>query len=550
MPGQLSQDAEGGVSYTNANRPAATNIEGLRLGESSPPTEPSVARVGEGRGLARVASRRGIETTPLLPTLKEEPPIPAFSLEPDAASDETGNGLKTASPDGVRPSPSGGRSGGLVVCRICERPFPLAMLRAHTPECLRVHAESGRGSLRLSDFVLLKPVSSGTHGRVMLCRKRSTGDVLAMKITEVHAARKKNIWQQLQHEADILRRCADYDEETSYDSSRFVVGLFYSFRTPDTFFMAMEYLGGGDLGYLLSALGRVTDDVCRQYCSEISLALRYLHQRGVIHRDIKPGNILIGTQPPKTLRFRHAARLTSSPPRAQAPMAISSSLILGSRTSAFCSSTRCRLLLMARQTTWRQSCCSRSRTQRRFLKPTRCPCHPRPLARLPLPRLWQVDWWALGVIAFEMLAGLPPFHDSTPSAIFPKILRGKIDWKHISSDESQSPPCREALAFIEALLQPNPASRLGGEDAQKHPFFRGVRWNLVYQDEPVFRPVLSTQEDTSYFEDRDSGLSFDGEWEASLSKHDSGLPASCFSNVHLLALRNFEIAAQGGHGKP
>ena len=35
-----------------------------------------------------------------------------------------------------------------------------------------------------------------------------------------------------------------------------------------------------------------------------------------------------------------------------------------------------------------------------------------------------------------------------------------------------------------------------------------------------------------------------------LSKHDSGLPTSCFSNVHLLALRNFEIAAQGGHGKP
>ena len=104
--------------------------------------------------------------------------------------------------------------------------------------------------------------------------------------------------------------------------------------------------------------------------------------------------------------------------------------------------------------------------------------------------------------------------------------------------------------IIEALLQPNPASRLGGEDAQKHPFFRGVRWNLVYQDEPVFQPVLSTQEDTSYFEDRDSGLSFDGEWEASLSKHDSGLPTSCFSNVHLLALRNFEIAAQGGHGKP
>merc|ERR1712085_118194 len=40
----------------------------------------------------------------------------------------------------------------------------------------------------------------------------------------------------------------------------------------------------------------------------------------------------------------------------------------------------------------------------------------------------SVDWWALGIIIYEMLAGYPPFYDENPFGIYQKILQGKLKW--------------------------------------------------------------------------------------------------------------------------
>lgn len=87
-----------------------------------------------------------------------------------------------------------------------------------------------------------------------------------------------------------------------------------------------------------------------------------------------------------------------------------------------------------------------------------------------------VDWWALGVLIYEMLAGYPPFFDDNPFGIYEKILSGRIEWpKHMD-------PIAKDL--IKKLLVADRTKRLGNmrqgaEDVKRHRWFKLVEWPLV-----------------------------------------------------------------------
>lgn len=87
-----------------------------------------------------------------------------------------------------------------------------------------------------------------------------------------------------------------------------------------------------------------------------------------------------------------------------------------------------------------------------------------------------VDWWALGVLIYEMLAGFPPFFDDNPFGIYEKILSGRIEWpKHMD-------PIAKDL--IKKLLIADRTKRLGNmrqgaEDVKRHRWFKLVEWPLV-----------------------------------------------------------------------
>ncbi|TKA49939.1 hypothetical protein B0A53_06542, partial [Rhodotorula sp. CCFEE 5036] len=111
-----------------------------------------------------------------------------------------------------------------------------------------------------------------------------------------------------------------------------------------------------------------------------------------------------------------------------------------------------------------------------------------------------VDWWALGVIAYEFLYGIPPFHDETPEKVFENILSRKLEWHEDVVEIST-----EARDFINRLLVSDSARRLGvkgAEEVKAHPFLDGVDWdNLLLQ--PVdFVPQVNDPESTDYFDPR------------------------------------------------
>eukprot|EP00475_Leptophrys_vorax_P029962 TRINITY_DN44447_c0_g1_i1.p1 TRINITY_DN44447_c0_g1~~TRINITY_DN44447_c0_g1_i1.p1 ORF type:complete len:245 (-),score=26.47 TRINITY_DN44447_c0_g1_i1:170-904(-) len=107
------------------------------------------------------------------------------------------------------------------------------------------------------------------------------------------------------------------------------------------------------------------------------------------------------------------------------------------------------------------------------------------------------DWWAVGVILFELLCGVPPFNAPTPEIIFDNILNRDIPWPDIPEEMSY-----EAMDLIDRLLHPEPSQRLGAKGASEvkaHPFFANIRWDTLAQEEAVFVPSPDSPHDTGYF---------------------------------------------------
>ena len=163
----------------------------------------------------------------------------------------------------------------------------------------------------------------------------------------------------------------------------------------------------------------------------------------------------------------------------------------------------------------------------------------------------EVDWWALGVVVFELLVGAPPFHASSPVKIFENILSNDIAWppersdKRVrekrdeeganvardededESDDDDAGVSSTARDFISALLKPEVddrlGTRLGAAEVKAHPFFHGVDWEGIQRacerehdddheegngdgDEnafvPAFVPKPDDALDTSYFAEK------------------------------------------------
>ncbi|KAF9359638.1 hypothetical protein BGX26_011884 [Mortierella sp. AD094] len=136
----------------------------------------------------------------------------------------------------------------------------------------------------IKDFDIIKPISKGAFGSVFLAKKRATGDYFAIKVLKKSDMVAKNQVTNVKAERLILMNQTD---------SPFVVNLYFSFQSKDYLYLVMEYLNGGDCMALIKAIQRLPEDWARNYLAEVVLGLEYLHNAGVVHRDLKPDNLLI-----------------------------------------------------------------------------------------------------------------------------------------------------------------------------------------------------------------------------------------------------------------
>lgn len=130
------------------------------------------------------------------------------------------------------------------------------------------------------------------------------------------------------------------------------------------------------------------------------------------------------------------------------------------------------------------------------------------------------DWWSLGCILFECLYGRPPFNADSAEGVFQHILSRNIQWP----DEDEDAVTQEAKDLMNRLMCLDPKERLGsnkdgkyangGEEIKAHPWFVGLSWDTLRDEEASFIPVSENPEDTEYFDARGATMqNFAAEFE-------------------------------------
>lgn len=323
----------------------------------------------------------------------------------------------------------------------------------------------------IEDFEIIKPISRGAFGRVFLARKRATGDLFAIKVLKKADMIRKNAVESILAERDILISIRN----------PFVVRFFYSFTCRDNLYLVMEYLNGGDLYSLLRNLGCLEEDMARVYIAELVLALKYLHSMNVIHRDLKPDNLLIGPD--------GHIKLTD--------FGLSKVGLINSTEDLSASSVSGATTVHDESETDTQSSTKIDQRQKHSIVGT--PDYLAPEILLGMGHGATADWWSVGVILFELIVGIPPFNADHPQKIFDNIMNRDIPWPKVPEEMS----C-EAYDLIDKLLNDNPVQRLGATGANEvkdHPFFRDINWDTIARQKATFIPTAEAL-DTSYFTSR------------------------------------------------
>ncbi|KAF7731754.1 camp-dependent protein kinase catalytic subunit [Apophysomyces ossiformis] len=305
-----------------------------------------------------------------------------------------------------------------------------------------ISQRQNRPKLRLADFHMLRTLGTGSFGRVHLVQSRVNARYYAIKVLKKSEVIRLKQVEHTNNEKHILESVAH----------PFLVNMWGTFQDSVNLYMVMDYVPGGELFSVLRRSHRFPDHVAKFYAAEVILAIEYLHSKDMIYRDLKPENLLLDAQGHiKITDFGFAKHVPD--------------------------------------VTW-----------------TLCGT-PDYLALSNLaPEIIQskaygkaVDWWSLGVLIYEMLAGCPPFYDDDHMKLYEKILEGKIRWPQYFDVQAKD--------LLKRLLARDLTKRYGNlkggsEDIKRHPWFHGVDFTriLTRRIRAPYVPTIRGEGDASHFD--------------------------------------------------
>ncbi|KJH50331.1 kinase domain protein [Dictyocaulus viviparus] len=307
----------------------------------------------------------------------------------------------------------------------------------------KVSRPTASGALSIQDFAFIKVLGKGSFGKVMLAERKGSDEVFAIKILKKDVIVQDDDVECTMCEKRILSLAAKHP---------FLTALHSSFQTPDRLFFVMEYVNGGDLMFQIQRARKFDEPRARFYAAEVTCALQFLHRNEVIYRDLKLDNILLDAEGHCRLADFGMCK---------------EGITKEKLTSTFCGT----------------------------------PDYIAPEILQELEYGVSVDWWALGVLMYEMMAGQPPFEADNEDDLFEAILNDDVLYPVWLS--------KEAVNILKAFMTKNPSKRLGcvqsqgGEDAiRAHPFFREIDWDALetLRVKPPFKPKIKSKRDVNNFD--------------------------------------------------
>ncbi|GAB2267567.1 Phototropin-2 [Dionaea muscipula] len=302
-------------------------------------------------------------------------------------------------------------------------------------------------NIGLDHFKPIKPLGCGDTGSVHLVELQSSGELFAMKAMDKSLMLNRN---------KVHRACIEREIYSLLDHP-FLPTLYASFQTSTHVCLITDFCPGGELFALLDKqpMKIFKEESARFYAAEVVLALEYLHCLGIIYRDLKPENVLLQSNGHVVLTDFDLSYLTSCKPQ----------IIKPPQPKSKRQRSRVSPILVTEPSTQSNSFVGTEE----YIAPE---------IISGAGHTSAIDWWALGILLYEMLYGRTPFRGKNRQKTFANILNKDLMFP------SSIPASLAARQLINALLNRDPASRLGSgtggsNEIKHHPFFQGMKWPLI-----------------------------------------------------------------------
>ena len=350
----------------------------------------------------------------------------------------------------------------------------------------RANLRKRRTRLRHGDFQILTQVGQGGYGQVFLAQKKDTKEVCALKVMSKRLLFKLDEIRHILTERDILTAA----------KSEWLVRLLYAFQDDSQIYLAMEYVPGGDFRTLLNNTGVLHNRHARFYIAEMFSCIDALHNLGYIHRDLKPENFLIdSTGHVKLTDFGLAAGMLS-------PVKIESMRIkleeVGNTPAPF-----------GMQPMEDRSAAERRQGYRSLRKQdvnyaksiVGSPDYMAPEVLKGEEYDFTVDYWSLGCMLFEALAGYPPFAGATVDETWQNLKRWQRVLRKPQYDDPNYFLSKRTWDLITRLVAAKENRFKNINEIHKHEYFAEVDFPGLREQKAPFVPELDSETDAGYFDD-------------------------------------------------
>jgi serine/threonine protein kinase len=280
---------------------------------------------------------------------------------------------------------------------------------------------------RLFHFEVIKKLGQGNFGVVYKVKFTPNKKIYAMKVLPKKKVMTNQMWKYAEAEANILKK----------NNHPLVLSLYFSFQTPTNLYMVIDCCSDKTLESLITEKDKFSEEEARFYLAEIIVAIEYIHNIGVLYRDMKPENILIGLDghimlADFGLSKENVGKNELAKSFLGSPIYLAPEMVTG---QGFTQSS---------------------------------------------------DIYAIGIVFYEMLFGEDPYHTNDKV-----VLYERIKGMEVKMLEEVSP---EAEDLLKRLLIKEPEKRIGArskEEIKSHPFFKNMDFTQVWQKKctPPFKDL-------------------------------------------------------------